>query len=221
MAEPVTHEGEEFYRCFAKEPGMLVADHELDRCVFRNCGIFSTPGAPPVTVRSVHARRTTLKSVAVAFAAFEDVVVDGLKTSGVEFIRSCVFKHVTLKGRIEKLVLRNEDDDDGAWMEDYYTDVDWALDISEAVVKTLDLRNVPGRLVRRDHETQALIRRESVEKSDWQPRTLGIVGIAIEAMMRSGRDDRVVVAPKGDKKVFAEVMEEIRIARERGIADPD
>ena len=196
-------------------------DHELVRCTFDNCCIKGSNHARLSLARRVTAKNTTLKSSTAVYTAFEDVVIDGLKTSGVEFIRSCVFKHVVLKGRIEELVFRNEDDDDGAWMREYYAGVDWALDISQAVVKTLDIRNMPARLIRRDPETQALIRRENVERSGWKPRTLGITGIAVEEMVRKNQDDRVVVAPRGDKKLFREVMEEIRIAREMGLADPE
>jgi len=215
------YEGQEIRRAKLFTPGATIEHIELKRCTLNNCYAASKPGQAPITLRHIRAEKTTLKSANASFCVFEDVVVDGLKTSGVEFIQSCVFKHVVLKGRIEKLVINNEHGDDGAWMSDYYADVDWALDISGAVVKVLDLRNVPGHLVRRDPETQALIRRESVERSDWKPRTLGVTGVSIEDLMRSSLSSRVVVAPKGDKKMFAKMMDEIREARERGIADPD
>jgi hypothetical protein len=40
-----------------------------------------------------------------------------------------------------------------------YADIEWALDISEAVFSDVDLSYVPGDLVRRGPETQFLIRR--------------------------------------------------------------
>ena len=40
-------------------------------------------------------------------------------------------------------------------------------------------------------------------------------------MIDYGRDDCIIVAPKGNMKLFEKVMEEIRIAREMGLADPE
>ena len=215
------YEGQEIHRAKLFTPGATIEGVELKRCTLRNCYAASKRGQAPITIRHIRAEKTTLKSATASFCAFEDVVIDGLKTSGVEFVRSCVFKHVTLKGRIEKLVLANEHGDDGAWMSDYYADVDWALDITEAVVKELDIRNVPASLVRRDVATQAVIRRENLPSDYTKPKKLRLADVCIDYMLDWDREDCILIAPKGNKKLFPEVMEEIRTLREAGIADPD
>jgi hypothetical protein len=43
---------------------------------------------------------------------------------------------------------------------DYYSRVDWALDISKADFEEADLYYVPGNLARRDEETQVLLRQD-------------------------------------------------------------
>ena len=51
----------------------------------------------------------------------------------------------------------------------YYAQVDWALDLREAAfTDEVDLRGVPGRLVRRNPETQVLILREKVVEGRWR-----------------------------------------------------
>jgi hypothetical protein len=169
----------------------------------------------------VRASRTTLLASSTSRTVFEDVVIDGLKTRGLEFIYSTVFKRVVLKGKIGRFVLRNEQGDDGAWMAEEYKGVDWALDLRELVAQELDINNVPPELILRDSATQAIIRLENVKQSDWQKGQLGVVGVWIEGMLAKDLPACIVVAPKGNKKLFAKMMAEIREARERGIADPD
>lgn len=64
----------------------------------------------------------------------------------------------------------------------YYANVDWALDISQAVFASEpDLRGVPGSLVRRDPETQVLVTRERVLRGSWKDLELpGVWRIALE-----------------------------------------
>jgi len=49
-----------------------------------------------------------------------------------------------------------------------YKEVDWALDIRDAVFSSAEFFGVPGELIRRDENTQVLLRREAFSRVDWR-----------------------------------------------------
>ena len=201
-----------------REP-VVIERHEFVGCTFDNCSLGPVDREKRSYVRNVKAKNTTIRSCWLDRTILEEVVVDGLKTSGVQFVRSCACKHVVIEGRVGRLVLRNELEDDGGWLTGYYADVDWAIDISRAIAQELEIDNIPADLVKRDPETQAVIRRANVERADWQKVAKGLTTVIIKDMLRSGDDARLLVAPKGNKKNFHRVLDEIRALRDAGIAD--
>jgi len=76
--------------------------------------------------------------------------------------------------------------------------VDWALDISEAAFLECDLRGIPANLIRRDPETQMIVRRSDFEDGRWKrdiPASSSWV-VSIETMLEFKYADRMLVAAK-------------------------
>ena len=139
---------------------------------------------------------------------FENTLIDGLNTNETFCIRASVFKHVILKGKIGTLVFdplllpgitRHEDQDyfDRVNRE-FYKNLDWALDIREARFYECDLLGVPSNLIRRDPQTQMVIKREKALKGTWKK--LNLFGTywdtAINNFLDSKLGDVVFAAPK-------------------------
>jgi hypothetical protein len=153
------------------------------------------------------------------------VTVDGLSLAALHWLSGCVFKHVTLKGRIGPLMtippnegmearLRTAFD---AAVEEYYRDVDWALDIAEAEFSSADLYMVPGHLVRRDPRTQFLLRRDVVEKVE-RAELPGYAGIAISRFETTPFDSLVAIAARRSKN-FAQQLADLEYLRRAGLAE--
>jgi hypothetical protein len=121
-------------------------------------------------VRNVRLVNCEQQGCSVHRAVVEDGLVDGLWTSGLFQAFGAVYKHVVICGNIGRIMLTSavprlsESWEDLRPLEqantDYYTTVDWALDISEAQAEEIDIRGIPARLIRRDPETQVVITRE-------------------------------------------------------------
>ncbi len=111
---------------------------------------------------------------AVKGGIVEDVLVENFKTAKMFHTWGTVFKHVTFRGRIGRVMLSDlfEQPFKGKITSvqrafekanaEYYSTVDWALDIREAEFDDFDCRGVPSRLVRRNPETQMMLTRERV-----------------------------------------------------------
>jgi hypothetical protein len=233
------------------------SDLLLSECVFHGCRIgvpLIDPEAPfhlhrhdlsrrPV-LRNIEARRCELRGgnfgCALTAAVVEEVVLDDLMTDGLVQTWATVFNHVTLKGKIDRLMFspffsaeespyfapgkppskfRQALDKANS---DYYATVDWAIDIRDAEFKDFDCRGVPSRLVRRDPETQIMVTRERVLAC----------GDAIAAggtywhgwlklfLQDDFYNDAVLIAFKRSPK-FKDLLAGIHQLRRAGVAEPD
>lgn len=165
-------------------------------------------------------------------AIVETVMVEGFNTNGLFQTWGAVFKHVALRGRIGRIMVsplvspgwltagQQKLFDDAN--EAFYQTVDWALDIREAEFEEADLRGVPGRLIRRDAETQVLVIREKALMGTWRDLPLSSTywPTALEFFLETGRADIVFVAPKRAKN-FRALLEGLDLLRREGIAEPD
>jgi len=163
----------------------------------------------------------------------EDVEIQGLGTGGVCFAWGAAFKHVRIRGRCGTFVLshlptathspekRHQFEQAN---KEFYRDVDWALDISEGEFAELDIRSVPSDLIRRDPETQVIVRLEKAKAMQDVWRNLDLAGtpwaIAIDNMLMWGLKDTVLVAAKR-RKAFPLWLAGLRRLQEAGVAEPD
>ncbi len=230
-------EKQEFESVYDQDSGALFEDYEFRRCRFVSCVLSIT--------RDV-ARRSTMRRIRIVdgeewgcsleCAVVEDAVIDGLKTSDLFQTWGAVFRHVTLRGKIDRIMLSPilAPRADGFAPEvqqraldeanrRFYEEVDWALDIREAEFREADLRGVPGHLVRRDPETQVLVKREEAMRGSW--RKVDLTGtywdVTLDLFARKGRwTETVLVAPKRARN-FEVLLKGLHRLREAGVAEPD
>jgi hypothetical protein len=222
MRQQIT--GQEFEQLRSYGTGHTFSEIDLNRVKFVSC-VFGQQDDPEFgfVVRDVTATRCRVDTCTVEGVRFEDVTVDGLATRH-QGLGGCLFRHVTLKGKIGPIlttpvsrgVPAETREAMNAAMVAYYKDVDWALDISAAEFSDADFYMVPGDLVRRDPETQFLLRRDVVTPAkDSLP-----VGAKIAASrFESTPFDSIVAVVSRRSKNFARDLEEFERVRKAGLAE--
>lgn len=225
-------EKQELSRFHDRDSGRIFSGLEFRKCSFLSSAISSTR-KPELrsTVRDVKLLHCEERGCAIDTAIIEDVLVEGLRTHGLLQTWGAVFKHVTLRGKIGRVMLspavapgvatasqqRAFDEANAA----YYAGVDWALDISEAEFEEGELQRVPAHLVRRDSATQVVVTRERAMQGAWRALDLSKThwATSLEFMLARGDPDVVLVAPKRHRK-YRDLLEGLRILRDAGVAEP-
>lgn len=163
----------------------------------------------------------------------EDVGIDSLRTGGLCITWGTAFRHVTFKGRCGKFLL-NLLPSGGSSPErlaafaaanlEFYRATDWALDISKGEFEEMDIRTVPADLIRRDPDTQVVVRRSRVEETQSVWRKLDLSGtpwaISLATMLQLGLNDKVLVAAKR-RPDFARWLAGLRLLQREGVAETD
>ncbi|AEV81795.1 hypothetical protein ACWT_0781 [Actinoplanes sp. SE50] len=203
-----------------------LAGFHLVRCEFDGSSLaqFDDPGLNLV-VRDARLTRCVCRQSSIQGVRLEDVLVDGVTMSGSLNLHGCALRHVTLRGRVGRWFIMPPNPSLPAEVREafmiaiqrFYRDVDWALDISAAEFTSAQLHYVPGELVRRDPETQFLLRRHVVEAVD--PAELPSFGsIAVSRFETTPLDCIVAAAPKRSSN-FAEILDHLQQMRNRGLAE--
>ena len=228
-----TFENEEF-TAFYDRGGNVYEDLHFKKCTFISSSISITyDPANRTTVRNVTLERCRVVGSSLDCAVVEDVLVDGLQTSDLHQAWGALFKHVTLRGKIGRLMVtplispRHRNTPEQAAFDEqreaYYETIDWALDISEAEAVELELAGIPARLIRRDPETQAVVTRQAALSGEWrklEPVNETVLGLAIQQMLKRGDDDTVLVAERRARD-FKQLLAGIQELRAAGVAEPD
>jgi len=219
------------YKGFIDEDSMEVFQNmEYNNCSFDNCYISQTEN--PVyrsMIRNIRLINCVVKNCNTGTAIIEDVMIDNLRTSGLIQIFGSVFHHVVLKGSIGRIMITNgpvwnlSDEKMTAFLrenEEYYSKVDWALDISEAEFIECDLRGIPAKLIKRDPDTQMVITREKALKGKWKNISFrdGLYLTAIGMFLDREEDDNILIAPKRARN-FADLLYDLNLLREAGIVE--
>jgi hypothetical protein len=222
-----------FKSFYDRNSAALFCDLKFDRCRFESSAVSITLN-PKLrsTVRNVCLTNCELRGCALDCAVIQDVVIDGLKTNGLFQTWGAVFCHVILKSKVEDVMTsglvapgRATTEQQRAFdiaNEEFYSSVDWALDISQAEFGDCTLWGIPAKLVRRDPETQFVVTRAKAIKGEW--RNLDLAGthwpVSLGELLRYGLADTVLVAPKRSKK-FKTLLRGLQLLREAGIAEPN
>ena len=228
-----TFENDEF-TAFYDRGGNVYEDLHFKKCTFISSSISITyDPANRTTVRNVTLERCRVVGSALDCAVVEHVLVDGLQTSDLHQAWGALFKHVTLRGKIGRLMVtplispRHRNTPEQAAFDEqreaYYETIDWALDISEAEAVELELAGIPARLIRRDPETQAVVTRQAALSGEWrelEPVKKTVLGLAIQQMLKRGDDDTVLVAERRARD-FKQLLAGIQELRAAGVAEPD
>lgn len=225
-------EKQEFKAFYDRDSGRTFSDLEFRSCSFLDSRISITrdPKLRSI-VRHVRLIDCEQRGCALSAALIEDVLVDGLRTNGLLQTWGAAFKHVTLRGRIGRVMMspavatgtatqsqqRAFDEANAA----YYATVDWALDISEAEFEEVDIRRVPARLIRRDPETQVVVTRARAMEGRWRDLDLSRTDWAgwIDLFLKDGDPDLVLVAPKQHRDC-RHLLDGLKMLRDVGVAEP-
>ena len=228
-----TFENEEF-TAFHDVGGNVYEDLVFRKCTFISLAVSVTyDPANRTTARNVTLERCRVQGSSLRCAVVEDVLVDGLQTSDLHQAWGALFKHVTLRGKIGRLMVtplissRHRNTPEQAAFDEqreaYYETIDWALDISEAEAVELELAGIPARLIRRDPETQAVVTRQAALSGEWRELERvqqTVLGLGIQQMLKRGDDDTVLVAERRARD-FKQLLAGIRELRAAGVAEPD
>jgi hypothetical protein len=219
-------------RTYDNDSGRTFSDLEFRKCSFLSSAI-SITRKPELrsTVRDVKLIQCEQSGCALEAAIVEDVLVDGFKTNGLFQTWGAVFKHVTLRGKIGRIMIspavatgtatpaqqRAFDEANAA----YYAGVDWALDISEAEFEEGEIQRVPAHLIRRDPATQVVVKREKAMQGTWRQLDLSKThwATSLEFLLERGDPDVVLVAPKRSRK-YRDLLDGLKMLRDAGVAEP-
>jgi hypothetical protein len=107
--------------------------------------------------------------------------------------------------------------------EEFYSHVDWAIDIHDAEFDDFSFRTgaVPARLVRRDPETQVIVKHERVMEGSWRKLDLdSYTRLVLDLVLAEQVFDSVLVVPKR-MKGSSKLVSDLRKLQAAGIAEPD
>lgn len=210
-------------------------DLELVNCDFD--AIMLSASADPETFTTI--RNCTFTNSRVSAAVFpehsllEDVTVDGMQVRSQLELNGARLRHVVLEGTIGELrlnVAHGLPGPDSAercrrinhTAKEWYDGLDWALDVRRARFTELpEVVNVPGRLVRHDPATAAVITAERARSIDYRSIDFegGPIIPMVAKMLHHGVDSCIAIAPsKGQMK--RPMLRAIEIAREVGLVEP-
>jgi hypothetical protein len=189
---------------------------------FVNCEIIgaglTTYGRPVhrSTARNVRLENCRVNSFFGLGAVFDDVVVDGLRTTRAPVILSgCALRHVILRGDCGQFVFnryvthgdetRNSAFD--AANAEFYKTVDWALDITQTKATCINIRGaIPARLICRNPDEHFIMSRAVAQSDEWKRfDPPGAVQVAVSLFLDSGADDNVFVAARRSKSFREDV----------------
>jgi hypothetical protein len=201
---------------------VLVSDHSLDGCTLRCHAHSKSPLERPV-FRRIVVKSCKLESSDAHGAIFDDCTIDGLRTNRLSMITGCAFRHVIVRGDVGQFLVRASedpgvDDIDQANVR-FYEDVDWALDIRHARAVTLDIRNVPLQLIRRNPETQAIVRRSRLPYEEMIRLGLGPTATQLLSTFFPHDPDQKLFVAGARSKTFQRWVEAFGQLRKAGLAE--
>jgi hypothetical protein len=219
----------------------LLQDIEFRRCTVEMCQQpIPRPHQPNErrVIRNVKVVRCHVKASDLPPVIVEDCVFDTVWFHrgiwGAQRFIGCAFRHVVVRGNIAGSVAftpgpailgfrASSDATNDPYVvanRRYYDDVDWALDISEARFTSVEFASgIPARLIRRDPETQVVLRRSRLLERPWRDEIPDLLAqIWIEDFLNSGFEDTIIVAGKRGR-AFAKELELINKLRDAGLAE--
>jgi hypothetical protein len=228
------YQGREFECFYDQDSGAVFSDIEFRRCHFVSSALSITRDpALRSTIRNIKLLNCSQQGCSLDAAIVEDVLVDGFETKGQLFqVWGAVFNRVVLRGNIGRLMISPVVDLMGEHPESqkafdhanaqYYRNIEWALDISQASFKELDLRCIPARLIRRDPETQVVVTRDKALLGKWRdlPLKEGLWKTSLNLFLEDNSPDIVLVAPKRARK-FRDYLADLKTLQATGIAEPN
>jgi len=199
---------------------------ELDGAVFEQCTLAQFEHPLETVVRD--ASLTRCKATGKCFihgVKFENVTVQDFAADELVDLAACVFRNVVLEGAIGPFITTRAHPSLGGerreeitqLMVEYYRAVDWALDISRGEFQDATLPMVPGHLVRRNPETQFLVKREPLEA--YPHEELPLIGKSYRRRFSTSPFDSLVVVAPTRSDAFGKIQAQLSEMRELGLAE--
>lgn len=233
---------ESFYQLYDRGDRLLLEDMKFENCTFTRCAISLTEQFGRMsTVRNVELHDCAFMNCQTGPTILSNVTITSLRTIDLFIVWCPYLDRVKLSGEIGKMKVNAEADtstygpsnyakqkpfDD--YRDQFYAGVEWALDISEARFKEFDIRGVPGRLIRRDPESQVLITREralQVATPGWEKQldpANKLWPFMINLFLSDGDADTVLAAPLATAKAKRDpLLRGLQELRRIGLAEPD
>ena len=230
---------ESFYKLADRGGKLLLENMKFERCEFTSCIISLTADVDRMsTVRNVTLDDCYANGCLTGPMILSNVTINNLKTNDLLLVWSPYFDRVTLSGEIGKMKINRtaapsthnkptqkpfED-----FRNQFYANVEWALDISKARFKEFDLESVPAHLVRRDPESQIVVKREralEIATPGWEARldpSNKLWPFIINLFLGDGDPDIVLIAPLGAAKAKRDpLLKGLQELRRIGLAEPD
>ncbi|GHH51402.1 hypothetical protein GCM10009090_13620 [[Pseudomonas] boreopolis] len=195
--------------------GSTFEDIGLNGCVFDNCGLSLAKSPEGMTrVKGVVATKCKVVNSEIGPCVFEDVVIDELATNPILLIWSSFFRRVRLSGKIGKIGINVPPEafftdskvlhDFSVAREAFYRETDWALDISDAKFVDFRCEGIPLDLIRRDPETQVVIRKSMLPRLEVFERgfrkDFRELYFSLVDFLESPRQEELLVVPLGAPK---------------------
>jgi hypothetical protein len=203
----------------------ILADLEFIECEL--CGGLTTYGAPVHRSTATNIQVTNCRGALFSGngAVFDDVIIDGIRTSrGPVILFACAFRHVVVKGTcngflFNRNICHDDSERNDAFIsanQEFYRNVDWALDISQMKCSGFELRgSIPVELIRRNADEHFIMTREVAQSGAWKefdPFDAFQIGISI--FLDSGATSELFVAPRRSKhfKQYLEYYQRLKAA---------
>jgi hypothetical protein len=226
----------DYRSAFDRGNALVIEGLELSNCSFSHCGLSMTKEiAKRSIVRNCKLTNSAVGGCDIGPAILENIEVDGVDTKELLIVWGALFKNVVFRGECGKIKINH-------WVHftdrtaatqapfdearnRFYDSIDWAIDIRDAKFREFEYRGIPGRLIKRDPETQFLVRRENVIDASWRSKVSKSNvhwPFVLELFESDGDEDIVLVAPlAAPKKKRESLLEELRELRALGVADAD
>jgi hypothetical protein len=219
---------EEWENSIRSSRNVFLQDLEFVNCDFVGEGLASY--VAPVnrsTATHIRVKNCAVNSFFGIGAVFEDVVVDGLRTSHAPVIlNGCALRHVVLTGKCGRFLFNrsvcHDNDQRNAAFDvanaAFYGNTDWALDISTLKPVGVEIRGtIPSRLIRRNPDEHFVMTRSVALTGDWKKYDpSGAIEIGISLFLASGADDNLFVASRYSKN-FKEKIEYFHRLKSTGL----
>jgi len=218
---------------------LVLSDMQFKSCTFINCLLSLTTNIKRISrIDNVELLDCVEEGCDIGPAILSNVSVKNLTTSDLFIIWGALFDRVTFSGNMGRVKInfvvhpsdrtKKMQKPFDNFRKKFYKSVDFALDISEARFKDFDMRGIPAHLIKRDPESQIVIKREKaleIAKPGWEKlleSTETHWPFVVNLFLSDGDADRVLVAPLGAPKAQRDrLLKGLNELRTIGLAEPD
>lgn len=204
----------------------IYSNFELNGALFEHCTLAQFDRPLETVVRD--ASLTSCKATGPCFVhgvKFENVTVRYFVADEAVDFAACVFRNVVLEGTVGPFITTRAHPSLGGerraeisqLMVEYYREVDWAIDISRGAFVDATLPMVPGELVRRDPETQFLVKRAPLEA--YPQAELPFIGKSYRRRFSTSPFDSFVAVAPTRSNTFEKLHAQLSELRALGLAE--